>query len=384
MNEAKASRYHRLRRRAVLLTAAWAVVWLAVLVLSGLSSSLGRATALAASGLPSILRLPAAVSLWALVVVAVYEAGALPLAWYAGFALERRYGLSRQRAPEWLTDHLKAAALRLVFTTAAAVWVAAWLERWPGGWWLAAWLGAVAASVGIAWAAPVLLLPLFYRFVPMADARLRQRLLALAARAGTPAIDILEWRLSDRTSRANAAVTGLGRTRRIVVSDTLVADYEPDEVEVVVAHELAHHVRRDARVALAVQAAIAAAAFLLSDAVLRAASGPLGLAGGPASAGLPVVALVVLSVEWMAAPVVNAVSRAHERRADRFAIELTGNAAAFGTAMRRLGAGNLAEETPGALARAFFHTHPLVGERLAAARSWEAERAAARATGGGT
>jgi len=383
MNEAKASRYHRLRRRAVLLTAAWGAVWLAALVFSGLSSSLGRATASAASGLPSILRLPAAVALWVLAVAAVYEAGALPLAWYAGFTLERRYGLSRQRASEWLTDHLKAAALRLGFTMAAAVWVAAWLERWPGGWWLAAWLGAVAASVWVAWAAPLLLLPLFYRFVPMADVRLRQRLLALAARAGAPAIDILEWRLSDRTSRANAAVTGLGRTRRIVVSDTLVADYEPDEVEVVVAHELAHHVRRDTRVALAVDAAVAAAAFLLADAVLRAASGPLGLAGGPAAA-LPVVALTVLSVEWMAAPVVNAVSRALERRADRFAIELTGNAAAFGTAMRRLGARNLAEETPGALARAFFHTHPLVGERLAAARDWEAERAAARATGDGT
>jgi STE24 endopeptidase len=213
---------------------------------------------------------------------------------------------------------------------------------------------------------------MFFRFVPLADGPLRDRLIALAERAGVHALGVFEWRMSDRTSRANAALTGIGRTRRIILSDTLLADYRAEEVEAVLAHEVAHHVHGDIWKGLAVDASAGLGALLAAGAALRAAAGPMGLASPADPAGLPVAALAVAAVSWAAAPIQNAVSRAHERRADRAALDLTGNAEAFVSAMRRLGARNLAEPSPAFLSRVFFHTHPPIDERIASAAGWAA------------
>jgi STE24 endopeptidase len=387
MNEDKATRYHRLRRRALLLAAVWRVFLLSILIASGLGQALRDGAASAARAFPAFLQFPLTVLGVAAAVVVVHDLGALPMTFFAGFTLERRYGLSRQPAARWLRDHLKASAISLAFAGLAAVWVYVWLAAAPGLWWLPAWAGVVAAGVITAWAAPVVLLPLFFRFVPVTDGPLRQRLMALAASAGVPALGVFEWRTSDRTSRANAALTGIGRTRRIILSDTLLSDYRPEEVEAVLAHEVAHHVHHDIWKGIAVDAAAGLLAFVAADAALRAASGPAGLDGLSDPAGLPVAALAMTAAAWLLSPVQNAVSRAHERRADRAALDLTGNADAFVSAMRRLGARNLAEASPPLMARLFFHTHPPVDERiaLAAARAAEQEgrAGAAQAPAGG-
>jgi STE24 endopeptidase len=372
MNEDKATRYHRLRRRALLTAAAWRVVLLAALASTGLSKALHAAFAAAVQPLPGFLQFPAAVLLMTAAIAAMQELGALPAAYVSGHVLERRYGLSRQPAGRWLRDHAKAGAVGLLFSGAAAVWVYAWLAAAPSWWWLPAWAGLAAAGVVTAWAAPVLLLPMFFRFVPLADGPLRDRLIALAERAGVHALGVFEWRMSDRTSRANAALTGIGRTRRIILSDTLIADYGAEEVEAVLAHEVAHHVNGDIWKGLVVDASAGLAALLAAGAALRAAAGPMGLASPADPAGLPVAALAVAAVSWAAAPIQNAVSRAHERRADRAALDLTGNAEAFVSAMRRLGARNLAEPSPALLSRLFFHTHPPIDERIASAAGWTA------------
>jgi STE24 endopeptidase len=382
MNEDKATRYHRLRRRALAASAAWGVVLLAGVLLSGLSRHLSDAASALVAGLPAVFRLPATVCVWVTAVFAVYELGALPLSFYSGFTLERRYGLSRQRAASWAADHVRSAGVQLVFAVAAAAWVSASLRVWPAAWWVVAWAGAVAAAVAAAWAAPVLLLPLFHTFVPLENAGLRQRLTALAERAGVSALGIFEWRLSGRSSRANAALTGIGATRRIIVSDTLVTDYQADEVEIILAHELAHHVHQDIWRSLAADALAGGLAFALSDVLLRAAAVPLGLRGIADVAGLPVVALTGMATGWLVSPAMNAASRAHERRADRFALDLTRNADAFIRAMQRLGARNLAEQAPTWLARVLFHTHPPISDRLAAARAWAADQAGGPAMGG--
>jgi STE24 endopeptidase len=375
MNEDKASRYHRLRRRALLLAAAWRVLLLSLLVLSGLAQALRDAFASAVSPLPSFLHLPLIVLAFAGVVSVAYGLGALPMTFYAGFTLERRYGLSRQSAGSWFRDHGRAAAVSLAFAGTAAVWMYAWLAAIPGRWWIPTWAGLVAAGVVTAWAAPVMLLPLFFRFVPLPDGALRQRLLALAARAGVQALGVFEWRTSGRTSRANAALTGIGRTRRIILSDTLLGEYRPEEVEAVLAHEVAHHVNHDIWKGLAIDALSVLGALLAADAALRGAAGPAGLRGLSDPAGLPVAGLAMTAVAWAASPLQNAVSRWQERRADRAALDLTRNVDAFVSAMRRLGARNLAEESPSLLTTLFFHTHPPVDERIASAAGWAAEQA---------
>ena len=158
------------------------------------------------------------------------------------------------------------------------------------------------------------------------------------------------------------------------MSDTLVADYSLDEIEVILAHELAHHVHHDIWRGLAVHALVIGAGLWFADGLLRLAVVPLGLRGLSDIAGIPVIVLAAMAASLLALPAVNAVSRAHERRADRFALDTTRNAEAFISAMRRLGARNLAEEAPAWATRVFFYTHPPISDRLALARAWIAKQ----------
>jgi len=215
--------------------------------------------------------------------------------------------------------------------------------------------------------APVLLLPLFYKLTPLRNETLRARLVGLATRAGSDVLGVYEWHLGDRTRRANAALVGLGRNRRILVSDTLLAEYSDDEIEAVLAHELGHHVHRDLWAAVAYEAALIFAGFYAADRALAWFGPAMGLDGPADVAGLPLLLVASGLVSLVFVPVANALSRSHERRADRFALALTGRPAAFVSAMRRLSAQNLAEEAPSRLVRILFHSHPPIRERIAAA-----------------
>jgi STE24 endopeptidase len=193
----------------------------------------------------------------------------------------------------------------------------------------------------------------------------------LARRAGTQVLGVFEWQLSDRTRKANAALAGLGRTRRILVSDTLLADHSDDEIEVILAHELAHHVHRDIWSGLAFESILIALGLFTADRLLEGMGGWFGFAGKGDIAALPLLVLAAGAVSVCLAPVTNALSRLHERRADRYALELTQNPAAFVTAMKRLSMQNLAEEQPSALVEWLFHSHPSTSARIAAAMAWK-------------
>jgi STE24 endopeptidase len=185
---------------------------------------------------------------------------------------------------------------------------------------------------------------------------------------------VFEWRLGDRTRKANAALAVIGRTRRILLSDTLLETHSDDEIEVILAHELAHQVHGDIWTTLVLQVAIMAAALYVAVRALGILHGSLGIAQMPTEVEqLPMLALVAGTVTRLLSPVAHALSRLHERRADRFAIERTGNVAAFMSAIRRLSSQNLAEETPPAWVEALLHSHPSTARRLEAARRF-AER----------
>jgi STE24 endopeptidase len=181
--------------------------------------------------------------------------------------------------------------------------------------------------------------------------------------------DACEWRVSDRTKKANAALVGLGRTRRIIVSDTLLSRYSDDEVEGILAHELGHLVRRDIWRGMALHTLVTALGLLAASRVLAALASPFGWRGVDDVAGLPVLLLTLGTVSMALRPLSNAFSRRMERAADRFAIAATGNPEAFASAIERLGTQNLTEERPPRLARWFFYTHPPVAERVAVARA---------------
>jgi STE24 endopeptidase len=185
-----------------------------------------------------------------------------------------------------------------------------------------------------------------------------------------------EWRVGDRTRKAAASLVGLGASRRILLSDTLLADHPDDEIEVIVAHELAHQVHHDVWTSIAVQGGSVLAGCYLAQQVLLVAAPAAGLSGPGDLAALPLVALVAGGASVALRPVAHALSRAQERRADRFAIAVTRNAAALVSALRRIGATNLAEERPSRLVEALFHTHPPLASRMAAAQAVAAQAAA--------
>jgi STE24 endopeptidase len=299
---------------------------------------------------------------WAAVVVTAADLVALPLSWWRGFLRERRWGFSTQTAGGWLADRAKSLALGVALT--AAAWTSAvGLARALPGWWPLAAAAALALAVLVlALAGPLVFEPLFNRFRPLDDERLAGELRALAAAAAVPVRDVLVADASRRTTKLNAYVSGLGRTRRVVVFDTLLEAYGEAEVKVIVAHELGH--RRDRHVAKGTLLGMAGA--VVAVLVLRAVLGTR--AAAPRE--LPLALLLFTALELASLTPGAALSRRWERAADRCSLELTRDAPAFERAHVTLARRNLADLAPPRLVYRVLFTHPTPPERLALAREW--------------
>jgi STE24 endopeptidase len=331
---------------------------------TGLSASLRTAT----GGRPA---------LFAAAALLMLGAALLPISWYRGYWLERQYELSVGTARSWLRSQLKTNGLILAAGALLAEFVM-WSMRWPRLWWAIAGLGCGAMSALLTASGPVLFLPLLDGARPLTRQLLRHRLERLSARAGVPVLGVHELPMGSRSRRVTAALVGAGATRRILLSDTLLNDYSDDEIEVVMAHEMGHHVHRHVWKSLLGEVCLLLAAFRAAAAALDASWRWLGLSSAADVAGLPVVVVAAGAVLVAATPLVNAWSRSHERRADRFALENASRPAAFIGAVRRMAAQNLAEERPSGTAFLLFHTHPTAEERIAAAREVLEKRQAVR------
>ena len=304
----------------------------------------------------------------AAVLGAAYRVLVAPLAWVRGWWLPRHYGLLHQSLASWLADQAKAMVLSALLGLTGVELVYGLLRIAPQWWWLAASIAFLAIHVVLAIVLPVWIVPLFYRLTPLADETLRARLLALATRVGAPAVGVWVADQSRKSRTANAAVLGLGRTRRILLFDTLL-DFTPREVESVLAHELGHHLHHDMWRGLGVQAALTLAGFAIAHLALTAGVDRWGLRGIDDPAGLPWLALVLGAVGLVALPLTNGSSRWMERRADDFALRVTADPDAFVGAMERLAGLNLAERHPHRLKEVFLSSHPAIDRRIARARS---------------
>lgn len=373
MNQDKSARYHALKRRAAVLSIGWSAAFLLAFALTPASALLaGRVSSVVAVlGVPAPFAATAVVLGYVALFGVLHELGNLPLSFFSGFILEHRYGLSNESLTDWLRDQAKSGLLGAGLSLAGFSLLYLAIARWPHAWWAVAAAGFVLFVILMARLAPVVLLPIFFRLRPLGREELRRRLVELSRRAGVPVTDVCEWQLSDRTKKGNAALTGLGRTRRILVSDTLLATFSDEEIEVVLAHELGHHAHHDIWRGIAAEGGVALLGFFLASRVLSMLAPRLGWTGVADVTGLPVLLLTAGCLSMVLLPAANAFSRRMERAADRFAFEITGNAGAFATAMQRLGAQNLAEEQPSRLAQWLFYSHPPFAERIAAARAWE-------------
>ena len=372
MNEDKASRYHRLKRWSHAASLIWTLLLLVGLLFSGASISLRDAAGRVGGSIAGHGggHAGATVVVFVGFLLLLNEIGSLPLSFYSGFLLEHRYGLSNERVGRWLVDQLKSLALGFLLSGAAAAIIYSAIRFSPQGWWLPAGLALAAIVTGLTNVAPVLFLPIFYRVKPLDRESLRVRLLGLADRAGATVLGAYEWGLGEKTRKANAALTGLGATRRILISDTMLDEYSDDEIEVVLAHELGHHVHGDIWKGIVFESALILAGLYVAARALGGLAPVFGFHGSADVAGMPLLVLATGAVSFVMLPLAHAMSRTFERSADRFALALTRNPAAFVSAMRRLAAQNLAEEHPSRLVQMLFYSHPPVRERIAAAQGF--------------
>ncbi len=289
---------------------------------------------------------------------------------YYGFRLERRFKLSTQRFRAWAWDEVKGFLVGLVLGSIVVEVLYLTIRQWPQHWWMLAWGLFMVLFIVMAQLAPVVLFPIFYKFEPLDDEDLRRRLVVLSERAGTRVRGVYRWKLSEKSKKANAALTGLGATRRIILADTLLDNYSAEEIEAVLAHELGHHVHRHIMKSIFVQAAITLFGFWAANWVLHYAVDQHMFEELSDFANLPLLALVSVVLSFVLMPALNAYSRFNERQADRYAFESISSVEPFMTSMNKLAEQNLAERTPSKWVEWFFHSHPAISRRLAAAKDW--------------
>jgi STE24 endopeptidase len=290
---------------------------------------------------------------------------------YYNFRLEHRYHLSNQKFRSWFRDQLKSFIVGLVLAFIVVESLYLIIRHFPQYWWAVTWLVFLGFFVVLTQIAPVVLFPIFYKFAPLENEELKQRLVRLSERAGTRVRGVYEWRLSGKSTKANAALTGLGNTRRIILADTLLHNYSPDEIEAVLAHQLGHHVHRHILKSIAVQALITFIGFWLASGVMHYSIERLHMFDTLSDfANLPLFVLVSTVFSVLLMPMLNAYSRHNEREADRYCFKSVPSVAPFISAMNKLAEQNLAERTPSKLVEILFHSHPSVGKRIAAAEAW--------------
>lgn len=306
---------------------------------------------------------------------------ALPWSYGAGYLVERHFELTRQSSRAWLVDRLKSLAVSLALETPLVVGSYAVIRRRPRDWWMLLSGMAVPLTVLLGRLAPVIILPLFNRFDLLGDDELEQRIRALGERAGVPISQVFRMDMSRQTEKANAFFTGLGASKRIALGDTMLDRYAAEEIEAVVAHELGHQVHGDMWRLIAMgSAAMFAVAYGVgrtAPLLIRQTTARTGVQEIGDEAGMPLIGLVAGGLGAVAAPISAAVSRAMERRCDRFALQLTGNGPAYASTMARMAAQNLADPDPPRWVVLLLYSHPPVAERIALARVFpDAEKGA--------
>jgi len=303
----------------------------------------------------------------------IYSLINLPLGYYSGFVLPHRFGQSNQTFKDWVIDQLKGMAVGAPISLILLELLYLALRVTGDLWWLWASGGMLVFSVLLSNLAPILIMPLFNKYIPLGDEHkeLAERLLALAKRANTKVRGVFKFDMSKRTKSANAALTGIGNTRRIVLGDTLINEFSTDEIETVLAHELGHHVHSDIPLFITFGAVSTTLSLFLASLALNWSIGYFGFTSPADVAAFPALGIIFGAYGLVTMPVSNAVSRWREKKADDYALQATGKNEAFASAFTRLANQNLGEIDPERWVVFMFYSHPPLGERIEKARNWK-------------
>ena len=363
----KAIEYARIRRRLLLIDLIIGGVYLCVWLFTGWSTKLKDWLSTFTSN-DWLL-----VACFGLVFGVIYILISLPLSYYSGYHLPHRYDQSNQTLKGWIIDQIKGLALSGFLGGLVLEIIYTVLRAAPETWWL--WAAGILLlfNVILANLAPVLLMPIFFKFTPLGEEHqeLINQLMALASQAGTNVKGVYKFDMSRRTKSANAALTGLGNTRRIILGDTLLDEFTSDEIETVLAHELGHHVHKDIVWGIIIGTLSTIIGFYLVSLGLNWSVANFGFESPADIAALPLFGIVMALYGLVTMPLDNAYSRWRERKSDRYALEMTRNGPAFASAFTRLANQNLAEIDPEPWVEFLLHGHPSLAKRIRMANEYE-------------
>ena len=356
---AREKRYHRYQLLLAVLEFLIGVAFLLILLLSGFTLQLE-------AWIRSSVSNPYVVFLAFVGILGVAESVLLfPLNFLSGYLLEHRFGLSNQTLGAWFWEKTKALLVAAPIGLVLMLIFFALLRRYPQNWWFVMGSVMVLFSILLARLSPILIMPLFYRSIPIKDQALAQRVEALCAQVGMRLEGVYQFDLSKNTKKANAAFTGLGRSRRVILGDTLIERLELDEILIVLAHELGHYKLKHIWKSIGLGIVVTYLGLFL---VARAHAGlypQLGFQSASQIAGLPLIALLLTLYQLITGPLMNIYSRANERAADDFAIRLMGNAGPFRRGLAKISTQNLADPSPNPVVEFLFYSHPSIAKRLA-------------------
>jgi STE24 endopeptidase len=305
---------------------------------------------------------------YTIIAVFGFAACMFPLSYYSGHVLERHYELSKETFGEWFADFIKSLLIDLVLATVLFSVIYALLRWMPQWWWLFATVFYILFAVVISTLAPVIIMPLFHKFEPLEEGDLTEAVRAMMEEAGIKVVGVFKWGLEAKTNTANAAFAGIGRTKRIILGDTLLSGYSQEEIMAILAHEVGHYKNRDTLRLMFTSSILALIGFYVAHVCLVGLSGMLGFEAvyDVGAAPLFIFSLFVFSLISM--PFANMHSRRREYAADAYAIDKMGTAETLISAFSKLADQNLSNKEPAAWAEVLLHSHPSISRRIERAR----------------
>ena len=356
MDEAKDKIYNRTKLRLSIAGTVLDLTLLSLVAFTALSAMLAGITALSTSPYVNFLLFAGALGCF-------LSLAGLPLDFYSSYIIEHRYALSNQTLWLWIREHLKSLALSLAIGIPLSLAFYFFLRWADSMWWLYFCLLVFLVSVLIARLAPVLIFPIFYKFTLLEDENLTGPIRELLDSEKVSFSGIYSFNMSRDTRKANAALAGFGKTRRIILSDTLVKEFTPPEIVAVFAHELGHYKKKHILKGIISGAVILFGTFYLCSIAYDLTRVHYGYGPVYEIAALPLLLVYLSLTGIILMPLTNYLSRRHEREADRYALEMTGGGKSFASALERLAEMNLADRNPHPLTEFIFYSHPSIGKR---------------------
>lgn len=316
--------------------------------------------------------------LYIIVSIFGYTALTFPLSYYTEHVLEHHYELSKQSFGSWLGDFIKSMLIDLVLGLVFFEIIYTLLHFAPATWWFWATIFYIAFVIVLSTLFPTLIMPLFNKFEPLKEGELTEKVNAMMQDAGIHVVGIYKWGLEEKTSTGNAAFTGFGKTKRIILGDTLLKDYSDEQILSILAHEVGHYQNRDTTRLLAVGSLMAIGGFWIAHQVLQFLVAGLGFESAADIATMPLFLFALMVFSLVTMPISNGYSRKREYAADRYAVEKMGGADGLTTALEQLAEQNLTDKEPNRFIEIMLHSHPSLKRRIAAAQDVKITPASAK------